>query len=419
MSLIVDRQKAITFSLFRDSIQSDYSHSVLTDLQYQQAIANIKGIISKQYTSRYLDVFEGTIVTGIPGFSYYDELAKDKFLTNYLLFTEIFNPLYTIYQKCFHEILKLRLNSKYQTLHTLLQWIVIGLRQLTNAKTDVAVSMIRRYRANTSIVMTYNDFISNSLGLFEFIRKQSNEMEGFKKMQTRILLVVATHLELDIVLKKLKTISPVSASVGELSYHTVVINNSLVYIVKCQMGQSGVGGSILTLEEAIRKLNPDFVIMGGIAWGANKKKQKTGDLLISIQVWDYDIERVNSDGTMTPRGPISPSSARLVQMFEVACASIIAYKVNFGLVASGSDLLDNREYVNRLKEKQPELIGGDMESAGMASVCSRKKIDWVLVKGICDWGYNKDSHKKEYQQKAATNSIDAIAVVLSQIAISS
>ena len=104
-------------------------------------------------------------------------------------------------------------------------------------------------------------------------------------------------------------------------------------------------------------------------------------------------------------------------MFEVIGATIDAYKINFGLVASGSDLLDNKGYVNKLKENQPEIIGGDMESAGMASVCSRKNVDWVLVKGICDWGYKKDSHKKEYQQIAAENSSKAIISLLTQLTI--
>ena len=155
--------------------------------------------------------------------------------------------------------------------------------------------------------------------------------------------------------------------------------------------------------------------MGGVAWGADKKKQNIGDLIISTQVWDYDIERVNPNGSVTHRGAISPSSARLVQMFEIACASVKKYSINFGLVASGRELLDNKEYVDKLKEKQPELIGGDMESAGMASVCARKNVDWILIKGICDWGYNKNSHKKEYQQIAIANSADAIVSLLSQL----
>jgi nucleoside phosphorylase len=415
--LIKDKQNAITFSLFRNKIQNIYSQSFLTDSQYQRNITDIKEIISRQYTFRYLGVYDGTIITGIPGFAYYDDLAKDRFLTNYVLFSEILSPLYFIYNH-FWEILELRLNSKYQTLHNILQWVVVGLQQLSENKLDIAISIIRKYRATSAIVHSYNDFESHCLGLYDFINKQSNGLEGIHKMQGRIMLVVATPLELAITLEKLKNMSSISQSIGDLSYVIASINQSLVYVVKCQMGQNGVGGVILTLEEAIRVLAPDFVILGGIAWGANKKKQNIGDLLISTQVWDYDIVRVNSDGSIISRGPISPSSARLVAMFEIVCASIKNCKIHYGLIASGSDLLDNEEYVNRFKTIHPELIGGDMESAGMASVCSRKRVDWLLVKGVCDWGYGKNLHKEEYQRIAAINSIDAILSVLTQLDLS-
>ncbi len=417
VSLVKNRQNAITFSFFQETIQHEYNVLTLDDYQYNCIISDIKESISSQYTSRYLDVLDGTIITGIPGFYCYDYLAQNNFRTDYKLFFELFKPLYILFQYRFENILEFRLGRDYKILHMILQWVVYSLEKMFNGNVNKAISIVKKYRARGNIVQKVDDFIIDCVGLYDFINKLGIDMGGIEKMQTRIMLVVATQLELDVMLKTLKSIAPISASLGNLSYFTSVINDSLVYVIKCQMGQSGVGGSILTLEEAIRILAPDFVIMGGIAWGAKKGKQNIGDLIISTQVWDYDIDRVNPDGTITPRGPISPASARLVQMFEVIGATIDAYKINFGLVASGSDLLDNKGYVNKLKENQPEIIGGDMESAGMASVCSRKNVDWVLVKGICDWGYNKDSHKKEYQQIAAENSSKAIISLLTQLTI--
>ena len=103
-------------------------------------------------------------------------------------------------------------------------------------------------------------------------------------------------------------------------------------------------------------------------------------------------------------------------MFDVLCAEkSITAKVKYGMVASGSDLLDNENYVEDLKKEHPELIGGDMESAGMAAACNRKNTDWIMVKGICDWGYNKNSHKKEYQTLAANNAMDTIVSLLKQL----
>ena len=230
----------------------------------------------------------------------------------------------------------------------------------------------------------------------------------------KMLLTVATPLELDVLLEKLKAVSEVKRKVSTFSYFSTTIGKTQTYVVKSQMGQGGPGGSILTLEEAIRVLKPDYVIMGGIAWGGNKEKQHIGELIISNRVWDYDIGRKNPDGSTTYRGAIESASPHLVQMFEVVCATPLPFKTKFGLIASGSDLFDNKDFVNELKKSQPELIGGDMECAGMAAVCKRNNVDWIMVKGICDWGYDKNEKKEENQELAAINSMDAILSLLQQ-----
>lgn len=254
--------------------------------------------------------------------------------------------------------------------------------------------------------------------LLQLLTKYHLEVEDIKMPATytpsKMLLVVATPLELEVLINKLNAVGEVKKTVSSISYFAATIGKTQTYVVKSQMGQGGPGGAILTIEEAIRVLNPDFVIMGGIAWGGNKEKQCIGDLLISSQVWDYDIERKNPDGTTTYRGSISPASPYLVQMFEVVCATISSYRTRIGLIASGSDLYDNKNLVDELKAVHSELIGGDMESAGMASVCTRKKVDWIMAKGICDWGYDKNDHKDEYQELAANNSMDAIVSLLLQ-----
>jgi nucleoside phosphorylase len=48
----------------------------------------------------------------------------------------------------------------------------------------------------------------------------------------------------------------------------------------------------------------------------------------------------------------------------------------------------------------PEAIAGEMEAAGIASAADREKIEFIVIKGICDWGENKD---KKNQELAARN----------------
>ena len=49
-------------------------------------------------------------------------------------------------------------------------------------------------------------------------------------------------------------------------------------------------------------------------------------------------------------------------------------------------------------DSEPELIGGEMEGAGLIAVAERYKKDWILVKAISDWGVDK---KDEGQEQAS------------------
>ena len=111
------------------------------------------------------------------------------------------------------------------------------------------------------------------------------------------------------------------------------------------------------------------------------------------------------------RGDIREASYNLLNIFEIAKIDLQKnINVQFGLVASGSKLLNNDDAVEEIKIKQPEIIGGDMEIAGVVSACERNKKDWIMVKGICDWGKNKDTtHKEEDQRLAAGNASEFVA----------
>ena len=63
-------------------------------------------------------------------------------------------------------------------------------------------------------------------------------------------------------------------------------------------------------------------------------------------------------------------------------------------------LLGPLRYRDQLKAAHPDAIGGEMEGSGIYAAAMRGKIDWALVKGICDWGHGKSD---EYQHVAAQN----------------
>ncbi len=73
-------------------------------------------------------------------------------------------------------------------------------------------------------------------------------------------------------------------------------------------------------------------------------------------------------------------------------------QTHFGLVLSGEKLVNDPGFRDSLLEEEPEAIGGEMEGAGLYAATREAKVDWILVKAICDWA---DGHKNDNAQTSA------------------
>lgn len=194
---------------------------------------------------------------------------------------------------------------------------------------------------------------------------------------------------------------------GGLTYNDLGIHGGyrLVHTV-CEMGAGGIGASQQRTRDAIDHWQPQAVIAVGIAFGIDETKQAIGDVLVSTQIQDYELGRLNKDGTLTPRGD-KPSSAdilcnRFRQTNTNKSRSANDWpKVRFGLILSGQKLVDNLDYRESLKTLFTEAIGGEMEGVGLYVSASAAKVDWIVVKAICDWGHNKNQTDKDAKQKLA------------------
>lgn len=69
------------------------------------------------------------------------------------------------------------------------------------------------------------------------------------------------------------------------------------FLALSEMGTSGPGGSQQAVFEGIKALSPSAVIMVGIAFGMDEKKQEIGDILVSTQLFLYDSQRIGRDNS--------------------------------------------------------------------------------------------------------------------------
>jgi nucleoside phosphorylase len=63
-----------------------------------------------------------------------------------------------------------------------------------------------------------------------------------------------------------------------------------------------------------------------------------------------------------------------------------------------------------LREDFPDAIAGEMEGAGVHEASTLDtRPDWIMVKGISDWGYHKSDRD---QRRAAANAADYLVHVV-------
>jgi nucleoside phosphorylase len=133
---------------------------------------------------------------------------------------------------------------------------------------------------------------------------------------------------------------------------------------------------------------------------------------------DYELSRYNENGKLTPRGPKPPCADPLINRIRQTDATESRRdqgwpKLRYGLVLSGQKLVDNLDYRESLKSLFPEALGGEMEGSGLYASAIPAKVDWIIVKGICDWGCHKNhSEKDAWQKLAARNAVRVLKTAL-------
>jgi|GEM_PF-1342411 len=194
------------------------------------------------------------------------------------------------------------------------------------------------------------------------------------------------------------------------------VNGGRVFMGLSGIGTGGVYGSQEGVRKGIEALSPSAVIMVGIAFGINEHKQAIGDVLVSERLMLYVLQRVSTDKEgnlkIIPRSDRPHGSPWLINRLQVANLSWdeSMAKIRFGLILSGDKLVDNIDFRGQLLKFEPEAIGGEMEGAGLYVACQNSKVDWILIKAICDWADGQKTKDKDARQQLAAH--NAAAFVL-------
>jgi nucleoside phosphorylase len=227
-----------------------------------------------------------------------------------------------------------------------------------------------------------------------------------------VLIVVVTDGERDAVFAAAKQTTGVDQPIRSVhgksrTYQDLgVIGGARVFVVQSEMGSSPVGGSATTVASAITELRPSTVLGVGIAFGVDPQKQPIGQILVSKQLQMYDIHRVgtNADGSLEIRSrgdKVSISSKMLSVLHDAQMSFKRKVQVKFELILSGEKLVDNIDFRGELMKRESEAKGGEMEGAGLYVAAFEAKVEWCVIKAVCDYADGEKKKDKANRQKTA------------------
>jgi nucleoside phosphorylase len=202
------------------------------------------------------------------------------------------------------------------------------------------------------------------------------------------------------------------------------------------VGTAGNPDCAAAAMEMIKEFRPALVVLCGIAAGI-RNKVRVGDVVVSERVWGYEsgaeVITESRGQAFVPRPRVSEISHTLVQdlaVYEpgasrrvaVALSARVAapsapsgrneeYRkhvadsihVRVATIASGEKLLRDPARLKNLRDMHHGRIeAGEMEATGLATACQRAGKDWLVIRGISDFGDElKDDNFHEYASSAA------------------
>ncbi|MBL8470420.1 MAG: hypothetical protein JNM98_01360, partial [Rhodocyclaceae bacterium] len=162
------------------------------------------------------------------------------------------------------------------------------------------------------------------------------------------------------------------------------------------LGGMGDTEAATATADAIRRWNPRYVLLAGIAGGIAAAGVNVGDVLIADQIADYELAKVLPSGPQI-RWQTHTVDRRLLiaaQNFDggdfrstqAARFDDAEPALHFGPICTGNKVLADDSLAQQLREVWVKMIGVEMEAAGVANAASQsaRQPGFFMVRGVSD-----------------------------------
>ena len=170
----------------------------------------------------------------------------------------------------------------------------------------------------------------------------------------------------------------------------------VVHVHQNDTGSFTQGGSQEILEKVLSLFTPNLVLSIGVAFGIDPKNQQIGNVLVSKRVLPYDNGTKRKDDSIVINNPqFVEIDAWLKCRFQYCQPFLHQKGVLYGDIVTGGSVISDPAVKDRIltafqKIPNANIIGGEMEGAGVFKSCKNFGVSCVIVKGICDWGTMKN-----------------------------
>jgi nucleoside phosphorylase len=240
------------------------------------------------------------------------------------------------------------------------------------------------------------------------IARRMSKMEQQKRVSLNpidFVIVTALEEEREAVLRKLpfaKQLPPSDEDIRVYYHSKLPVHLSdgslgdydLIVLSLLNMGR--VEASTAT-SDAIRRWQPRFVLLVGIAGGIEDAEVNLGDILISNQIVDYELQKIREEGTSV-RYVVHQAAPRLLnaaqnfnfekclELLEIQCPQEKTPKRFVGAIASGDKVIAFGDVLKKYQHDWPKLIGVEMEAAGVAHATfqAANPPGFFMVRGVSD-----------------------------------
>jgi tetratricopeptide (TPR) repeat protein/nucleoside phosphorylase len=162
--------------------------------------------------------------------------------------------------------------------------------------------------------------------------------------------------------------------------------------------------------DAIRRCHPRYVILVGIAGGISDAGVLLGDVIVSDQIIDYELQKLTSEKSL-PRDSVHRADPRLLTAVQNLRSDdwlrlIVQERPEAGIpkrivgpIATGDKIVERQQLIVQLLSRWPKLIGVEMEAGGAASASfqAEPQPGFFMIRGVSDLA---DEDKESTRVKA-------------------